>query len=93
MERAHGDAPRELVKRGLGAQREIVHDDGARRGHREQRAVVGERQGVGGMQVGVQGQGLYNFCRRGSRGGMFDYVHHTPHGQYDCALVLYGEGH
>ena len=53
VERAHRNAPREPTKRGLGAKREVVHDDGTGSGHGEQRAVVGERERMDGIRVWV----------------------------------------
>ena len=44
MKRAHGNVPREPMQRRLGAKRQVVHNDGACGGYREQRAVVRERQ-------------------------------------------------
>ena len=91
VERAHRDAPREPAQRRLRAEREVVHDDGARRGHGKQRAVVGERQGVDGIRIGVRQQRLDDFRRGRSRGGVLDHVHRAPHGEDEGALVFYGE--
>lgn len=91
MKRADGNAPWEPVQRRLGAKRQVVHDDGACGGYREQRAVVRERQCVDGFRAGMCGQRLYNLCLRGCRRGVFNDVYVAPHGQDERPLVFDGE--